>query len=353
MERIRINIEIFCESMGDFLGSSLGGLKKPLQMLAGLALVMTLRSARTGVQKMKNGGLTAGGHDATFKAYQGGTVGRGPTRTTGYGSGPTSLMKPNTPGLKGTQPTPTYGAQPTPTNTYGATTSGGYGATSTYGSTGTSGYNNPSTSSYGASSAYGGSTSGGAYGSTSASGGAYGSTSGSMASGGMASGQAQRAVADLIDRHGGAVRVMNSHLFKDYGGVHEFYGQVETLQAFDGAGVVEKVLQVPGHNKVLVVDGGGNVNIAIFGKTAAASAKQNGWNGVIIHGSIRDAKQVGQTAIGCKALGTNPNRGGATSGSKGSPLVIFDMPISTGMWVYADKVSGNIIRRGAFKRTRS
>ncbi|KAI2492192.1 hypothetical protein MHU86_22349 [Fragilaria crotonensis] len=118
---------------------------------------------------------------------------------------------------------------------------------------------------------------------------------------------------------------------------YDFYGQVETLQAFEGAGVVEKVLQGPGYNKVLVVDGGGSMNVAIFSKVAAASARQNGWKGVVIHGAIRDAKQVGETPIGCKAMGTNPNRGRATSGSKGSALNIFGMPINTGMWIYADK----------------
>ena len=114
---------------------------------------------------------------------------------------------------------------------------------------------------------------------------------------------------------------------------------METLQAFEGAGVVEKVLQGPGYNRVLVVDGGGSANVAIFGKAAAVIAKQNGWKGVIIHGAIRDAKQIGETPIGCKAIGTSPHRGQATTGSKGSTLNLFGLPITTGMWIYADKVS--------------
>jgi regulator of ribonuclease activity A len=132
---------------------------------------------------------------------------------------------------------------------------------------------------------------------------------------------------------------MDAHAFKDYGGVHEFYGIVETLQAYDGAGVVEKVLQAPGHNKVLVVDGGANLSVGIYGKVAAMAAKQNGWKGVIIHGAIRETKAVGETAVGCKAMGTNPNRGRATTGSKGSALNIAGMQITSGMWIYADKVS--------------
>ena len=68
MERMRINIEIFCENIGDFLGSSASGLKRPLTFLFFMALIMTLRSARKGVQKMKRGGLTSGARDATYKA---------------------------------------------------------------------------------------------------------------------------------------------------------------------------------------------------------------------------------------------------------------------------------------------
>jgi regulator of ribonuclease activity A len=318
LERVRINIEIFCETIGDFLSSTCGGLKRPLMWLAGLALVMTLRSARKGVQRMKSGGLTAGRHEATYKAY---------TASTRAAATATSGMRGTSPyGTSSTTALSGYGASNTGTGAYGSASGTTYGSTSgvTYGNTG---------------STYGGSTSTtqGTYGSNSA--GAYGSNINGVARGTMSSDQMPRPLSDLIDRHGPSLRVMDARLFHDYGGVHEFYGQVETLQAFEGAGVVEKVLQGPGYNKVLVVDGGGSMNVAIFSKVAAASARQNGWKGVVIHGAIRDAKQVGETPIGCKAMGTNPNRGRATSGSKGSALNIFGMPITTGMWIYADKVS--------------
>lgn len=91
---------------------------------------------------------------------------------------------------------------------------------------------------------------------------------------------------------------------------------------------------------MLVVDGGGNLRSAIFGKTAAESAKRNGWRGVIIQGAIRDAKAIGQVGIGCRALGTYPTRGRATSGSKGSTLTIAGMQFAPQMWVYADEVRG-------------
>jgi hypothetical protein len=64
---------------------------------------------------------------------------------------------------------------------------------------------------------------------------------GSIISGTMTCGSsAECALTVLIDRHGASIRVMDSRQFHDYGGVHEFYGQVETLQSIWGAGVVEK-----------------------------------------------------------------------------------------------------------------
>ena len=289
---------------------------------------------------MKSGGLTAGRYDATYKAYTTSTTmgmrGASPngalSSTSSYGASNTGT------GTYGSTSGTTYGSTSGSTygtgSTYGSTSGSTYGTGSTYGATyggsatttqGSVGYNNPLT---------------GTYGSTNSAV-AYGSNINGVARGTLSSDQIPRPLSDLIDRHGPGVRVIDARLFRDYGGVHEFYGQVETLQAFEGAGVVEKVLQSPGYNKVLVVDGGGNINVAIFTKVAAASARQNGWKGVIIHGAIRDAKQVGETPIGCKAMGTNPNRGRATSGSKGSALNISGMPIATGMWIYADKVSGS------------
>jgi regulator of ribonuclease activity A len=344
LERIRINIEIFCESIGDFLASSFGGLKKPIIGLAWLALVMTIRSARKGVLKMKRGGLTAGRYESSYKSFaSAGSAGgsnsywnqnaAGSTGTYGgsYGSHNAAAgaygSQNSVAGTYGTQNSAagTYGTQNSAAGAYASNLPGrSYTSASSNNLPGTAGttygqtaYNNPSQHTSGATSSYGNSAG---------------------ASGSLSSDQAQRSLSDLIDKHGQSIRVMDSRLFKDYGGIHDFYGQVETLQAFEGAGVVEKVLQSPGYNKVLVVDGGGNVNAAIFTKLAAASAKQNGWKGVVIHGAIRDSKHIASTAIGCKAMGTNPNRGRGTTGSKGLSLNIAGLPVTTGMWIYCDKV---------------
>jgi regulator of ribonuclease activity A len=112
----------------------------------------------------------------------------------------------------------------------------------------------------------------------------------------------------------------------------------ETLSAFEGAGVVDKVLQSSGEGKILVVDGGGNKESAIFDAKAARTAQQNGWKGVIINGVVRNAKELSTFSIGIKALGTSPKKGQATSGSKGSVVTIGGMNFSPGDNVYCDTV---------------
>lgn len=77
-------------------------------------------------------------------------------------------------------------------------------------------------------------------------GGAYGAGSpyGGAAAGGGGGGLA--GVAGLVDMHGATIRVMQPGLFKDYGAVTDFQGQVETLHGFESAAIVEQVLNQPG-----------------------------------------------------------------------------------------------------------
>ena len=260
-ERLRINAEIACESFGDFLSGPGSGLKKPLFFLVGTALIMTLRSARSGIQSVKRGGYASNSRFPKYKAAA-------------------SAYKP-----------------------YTGTTSRS-----------ATGYNAAGSRPLGQSS--------------------YSPMGKSYGSG------FTKSLAELADAHP-AARVVDASAFRDYGGIDAFSGQVETLQAYEGAGVVEKVLQSPGNNKVLVVDGGGNMHSAVFGKTAATYAKNNGWKGVIIQGVLREARDVQNIQIGVKALGAYPVRGKATSGSKGSALTIAGMQISPGMYVFADKVRRN------------
>ena len=92
-----------------------------------------------------------------------------------------------------------------------------------------------------------------------------------------------------------------------------------------------------GQNKVLVVDGGGDLRAAIFDANMAMAAQRNGWKGVIINGAVRNARQLATTNIGIKALGTNPVRGQAQKGQPGAALTFGGLQINPGFWIYADK----------------
>ena len=59
---------------------------------------------------------------------------------------------------------------------------------------------------------------------------------------------------------------------------------------------------------VLVVDGGGSLESALVGDLIAASAVENGWAGIIVHGAIRDRTAIGALPLGVKALGSNPRK---------------------------------------------
>mmetsp|Transcript_7649 Transcript_7649/g.10899 ORF Transcript_7649/g.10899 Transcript_7649/m.10899 type:complete len:501 (+) Transcript_7649:213-1715(+) len=298
-ERIRIQVEIACETISDMLGGSGGIFRKPLVLLAGLALFMTMRSAKRGVSKMKRAGYTSTGmgygtYGSSSKSMHAGGYGTGSTRGGLGGFGSSSLS-----GLGGT------------TGGYGRSTLGG-STTGHAGSLGATGGLGGSTSAFGA----------GSYGAGAMTGELRGSTTGT---------------ASLADQHGPSLRVLENDMFKSYGQISSFGGQIETLQAYDGAGVVEKVLQSPGTGKVLVVDGGGNLRSAILDGIGASTAQRNGWAGIIVNGAIRNADTIATTPIGVKALGTNPIKGTATQGNKGSTVTIGGLQLSSGMWLHADK----------------
>ena len=94
--------------------------------------------------------------------------------------------------------------------------------------------------------------------------------------------------------------------FLDYGGRRSFSGPISTVRAPEDNSLVRKALEEPGQGRVLVVDGGGSRRCALVGDQLAALAQKNGWAGVVVNGCIRDAEEVGRTAIGVKALGTHP-----------------------------------------------
>ena len=195
-ERLKINIEIFVEGIADRIGASYDTLRKPLLALACFALIMTLKAGKRGIARMK--GVTR----QAYSPYGTPGVPRVPPTSSAYG------QRAAYPAAAGGAAASPYGRQALQTapNAYGQPAAGGaYGAG-------------------GAASPYGSAAVGGG-------GGGGGGLSG---------------VAGLVDMHGATIRVMQPGLFKDYGAVTDFQGQVETLHGFESAAVVEQVLNQPG-----------------------------------------------------------------------------------------------------------
>ena len=145
------------------------------------------------------------------------------------------------------------------------------------------------------------------------------------------------ATADLWDEHTTALKVVHLEL-KNYGRKTAFCGEIVTLKVYEDNSYVRKTLEESGTGKVLVVDGGGSKRCALVGDNIAKLAMDNGWEGIIIYGCIRDAKVIATLDVGIKAIGTCPVKSRKQNvGSKGETLRIAGTEIVHGDYMYSDE----------------
>ncbi|KAL7521435.1 hypothetical protein ACHAWX_007657 [Stephanocyclus meneghinianus] len=289
-ERIRIQFEILCENCADCFSALSGTYKRPIFFLASCALFFTLRSARKSIHKAKMGGALGGYGTGGYSS------------TAGYGS---SLYGGSSSSLMG-----------------GSSLYGGYGSGSSTGG----GLMGGSSTSYGVRGASPSINTG------------YGSSMGASSFGStFGGGGGGKGTANLVDANPSvAFSVDPSVRFHDYGGALDFYGQVDIIQAFDAPSFVSQIISQPGQSKVLVIDGGGSMNSALFDADMANTAMRNGWKGVIVNGAVRNSGQLSKIPFGVKALGTNPMKGRGMNGQRGAVVSIGSTQLQNGLWVYAD-----------------
>ena len=96
--------------------------------------------------------------------------------------------------------------------------------------------------------------------------------------------------ADLID--------VLEPIFSNYGGKSSFGGQVVTVKCFEHNGLISKVLEQDGTGKVLIIDGGGSTRRALIDISVAELAVDNGWEGIICYGSVRDVDAIEELELG-------------------------------------------------------
>lgn len=144
------------------------------------------------------------------------------------------------------------------------------------------------------------------------------------------------ATADLSDELDGAAVVLPRQ-FRDYGGHVEFEGPARTLRCDGDNALLISTVSSPGSGAVLVVDGGGRLDVALLGDNFAAEAARNGWSGVVIDGAVRDVSILAGIPLGVKALGSCPRRGAKTGAGEQDIDLSFDgVRVRAGDMVHAD-----------------
>ena len=152
------------------------------------------------------------------------------------------------------------------------------------------------------------------------------------------------ATADLYDERGDELDSLGLQLH-DFGGRTAFDGPVRTVRCHRDNALVKTVLATPGAGAVLVIDGGGSLESALVGDLIAASAVDNGWSGIIVHGAIRDREAIRMLPLGVKALGSNPRKSAkAGLGEVDVPVTIAGVVFTPGHHVWAD-ADGILVER--------
>jgi regulator of ribonuclease activity A len=94
--------------------------------------------------------------------------------------------------------------------------------------------------------------------------------------------------------------------FRSFGERRAFEGAIATVRCHEDNVVLKRRVAEPGEGRVLVVDGGGSLRVALLGDRVAALAASNGWAGVVIHGAVRDVAALSAIDVGIVAAGTCP-----------------------------------------------
>jgi regulator of ribonuclease activity A len=109
----------------------------------------------------------------------------------------------------------------------------------------------------------------------------------------------------LCDTYADLIDVIDP-IFSNYGGRHSFGGKVVTIKCFEGTGLIEQIVATDGIGKVLVIDGGGSTRRALIDINVAKIAANNGWEGIICYGSVRDVDAIEEIELGIQGLVSIP-----------------------------------------------
>ncbi len=149
-------------------------------------------------------------------------------------------------------------------------------------------------------------------------------------------------VPDLCDDFLEELQVLDP-LFNNYGGKEKFCGEIVTVRCFEDNTKVKAILATQGKGKVLVVDGSASMRCALLGDLLAGMGSDNGWQGVLINGCVRDVEVLRSIDLGILALNRHPARSKKRGdGEVGLPVRFASVSFRPGQMLYAD-ANGTVI----------
>ena len=113
-------------------------------------------------------------------------------------------------------------------------------------------------------------------------------------------------------------------MFSTFGGRSSFGGQVTTIKCFEANGIIRQLVKENGIGRVLLIDGGGSLRRALIDAEIAATAADNGWEGIICYGSVREVDALADLDIGIQALASIP------VGADDEEIGDSDLPVNFG-----------------------
>ncbi|MFD2177031.1 ribonuclease E activity regulator RraA [Veronia pacifica] len=113
-------------------------------------------------------------------------------------------------------------------------------------------------------------------------------------------------------------------MFSSYGGRNSFGGMITTIKCFEDNGLIRNTASTNGEGKVMLIDGGGSLRRALVDADIVSLAVENGWEGLIVYGCVRDVDAIDEMDIGIQALASIPV--GAEDQGTGD----IDLPVNFG-----------------------
>ncbi|MEE4218559.1 MAG: ribonuclease E activity regulator RraA [Xanthomonadales bacterium] len=143
-------------------------------------------------------------------------------------------------------------------------------------------------------------------------------------------------VPDICDEYFAQIRVLEPG-FTDFGAKQKFSGEIVTVKCFEDNSLVKDLVGSVGRGRVIVVDGGGSMRRALLGDLLAAKAAENGWQGLLINGCVRDVEILANIDLGIKALNSHPVKTDKRGEGQRDIVIEFGgVKIEPGQFLYAD-----------------